>query len=159
MKRMTVLLLPVIFASLAVVFVLSHGRGFSEDVSLSTGAAADNYVDGSAGVATGAQPAAATQVPGDIVFHKIIDSVVFSHQKHAVELGFKCSVCHTNIFQMKYGTAESQPDFNMKGLGEGKYCGSCHSSSNKVAFSAGSECARCHQGVKGLEKTQMASAG
>jgi len=152
MKRMTILLLPVIFASLAVGFVLHRGLA-AEDVSLSTGAAADENI----APAVGAQTADAPQVPGDIVLNKVIDSVVFSHQKHAVDLGFDCSVCHTNIFQMKFGTAESQSDFNMKGLGEGKYCGSCHSS-DKVAFSSGSECARCHQGVKGLEITQMASA-
>jgi c(7)-type cytochrome triheme protein len=156
MKRMTILLLPVIFASLAVGFVLHRGLA-AEDVSLSTGAAADEYIASASEQTVGNLTADAPQVPGDIVLNKVIDSVVFSHQKHAVDLGFDCSVCHTNIFQMKFGTAESQPDFNMKGLGEGKYCGSCHSS-DKVAFSSGSECARCHQGVKGLEITQMVSA-
>ena len=60
---------------------------------------------------------------------------------------------------MKAQNSESQPDFNMKGLEAGKYCGACHTSGNNLAFSSDTQCARCHPGVKGLERVETASNG
>jgi len=81
-----------------------------------------------------------------------VKSVIFSHKTHAVDAGYKCNTCHDSLFQMKAKNVEGKPDFNMEGLADGKYCGTCHSSKNNVAFSSDTQCARCHVGVKGLEK-------
>ena len=35
------------------------------------------------------------RLPEDIYYTKPVESVVFSHQTHAVDLGFKCTGCHT----------------------------------------------------------------
>ena len=94
-------------------------------------------------------------VPGNIVYTRSVRSVIFSHQTHAIELEFKCDSCHGGLFQMKANSVEDRPGFNMKGLSEGQYCGSCHSSKSQVAFSSDTQCARCHQGVKGLERVQQ----
>lgn len=150
--RRIILLLPVLFATAAVGFILYRNLNLAEAISVSSSAetiylnAADNNYAGSV----------ANIVPKDIFYTQAVKSVVFSHQTHAVDLGFKCDTCHGSLFQMKAGNVESQPDFNMKGLAEGKYCGSCHSSSNHAAFSTDTQCARCHSGVKGLERAAEA---
>lgn len=146
MKRI-IILLPVVLASLAVGFILYRGQGqsFAEEIGITDGAVSED-AGGAAGDAYG--------VPGDIFYTKAVKSVIFSHQAHAVDLGFKCSICHNNLFQMQANNVESRPDFNMKGLAEGKYCGSCHSSTSNMAFSSETQCARCHRGVKGLERAE-----
>ena len=137
-----IIVLPVLLISLAVGFVLYRGSSSAEEISVMAGAQSV-YQDPSA---------AKSSIPKDILYTKSVKSVVFSHQTHASELEYKCSVCHSGLFQMKAKSVESSPDFNMKGLAEGKYCGTCHSSKNNVAFSSDTQCARCHIGVKGLEK-------
>ncbi len=89
---------------------------------------------------------------GDIIYTNPVKSVVFSHKNHAA-MGLDCNVCHDKIFQMAALTAESQPDFNMKGLADKKYCGSCHAKDG-MAFASDTQCARCHIGTKGFNKSQ-----
>lgn len=144
-------LLPMLLAAVAVGFMLYRSLSFAEETSVATGFAAASHEYGVAG-ASGSQYG----IPHDITYSKTVKSVVFSHQAHVADRGFKCDACHTGIFQMKANTAESRPDFNMKGMAEGKYCGSCHSTAGKTAFSSGTQCARCHRGAKGLEQAEAA---
>ena len=146
-----IMVLPVLLISLAVGFVLYRGPGSAEEISVVAGAQSV-YQDSSAAGENYGAGGVKSSIPKDILYTKSVKSVVFSHQTHASELEYKCSVCHSGLFQMKAKSVESSPDFNMKGLAEGKYCGTCHSSKNNVAFSSDTQCARCHIGVKGLEK-------
>ncbi len=139
--KLRILILPVLIASLAVGFIVYRDMGMAEGMD----ATEEINVSSSAEI----------KVPEDIYYTKYVDSVGFSHQKHALELQFACSTCHTGIFQMDAHNVESQPDFNMAGLAKGKYCGTCHSSEHDMAFATDSQCARCHRGVKGLEKVEM----
>lgn len=153
--RRIIILLPVLLAASAVGFILYRGMTSAEALSVSSGAEG-NYA-GAAGDSYGSAAgdgygAGAAQVPADIFYTRAVKSVVFSHQTHAVRLKFSCDTCHTKIFQMQAGHAESQGDFDMQGLAAGKYCGSCHSFSGQAAFAVDSQCARCHRGVKGWER-------
>src|SRR5665648_392959 len=107
------IVLPVLLISLAVGFVLYLGPSSAEETSVMTGAESVYQDPG----------AAKSTIPQDILYTRTVKSVVFSHQTHASDLEYKCNVCHSGLFQMKAKTVESQPDFNMKGLAEGKYCG------------------------------------
>jgi c(7)-type cytochrome triheme protein len=155
MKR-SLILLPLLLASLAVGFLMIYrNTTYAEDTVagelLLTDGARNVYEDVTAS-GTGAQ----TSVPRDIYYTESIESVVFSHKTHAVELGYACNTCHTSLFQMQAYAVEAKPDFNMAGLYEGKYCGSCHSSGGNTAFASDTQCARCHRGVKGLERVAVA---
>ena len=148
MKRL-ILLLPVMLFAVAVGFIVYRspsfaegGPGKTEDITVSSGA---QY-----GVASAAEYGA----PDDIYYTQNVKSVVFSHQTHAVEQGYACNTCHSGIFQMKAHDVETKPDFNMEGLAKGKYCGSCHAAGNGAAFASDTQCARCHRGVKGLERQE-----
>ena len=147
MKRI-LLIAPVLIATMAVGFILYRGTSLAEgqdpavDADVSSSAAEEAY--GAAGDAYG--------VPEDIIFTEPVEAVAFSHETHAVEMGYKCDSCHGGLFEMKAHSAEAQPDFTMAGLAEGKYCGACHSAETKVAFASDTQCARCHIGVKGLEE-------
>lgn len=135
------ILLSVTIVAVAVGFVLYSSPNFDEEINVASGA---QYEESAA--AGGAQG-----VPADILYTEPVETVAFSHQKHAVELEYKCNTCHSGIFQMQAKTVQSKPDFNMQGLADGKYCGSCHSSEHEVAFATDDQCARCHIGVTGLE--------
>lgn len=66
--------------------------------------------------------------------------VVFPHEAHTYWL--RCDNCHTEIFQMKAGTAP----MTMTKILEGEYCGRCH---GKVAFAPATACDRCHVNLRG----------
>jgi c(7)-type cytochrome triheme protein len=87
---------------------------------------------------------------GDIIYSKPVKSVLFSHKSHAA-MGLDCNACHEKIFQMEALSAQEKPDFNMKGLYDKKYCGSCHAKDG-MAFASDTQCARCHIGTKGFNK-------
>jgi c(7)-type cytochrome triheme protein len=94
---------------------------------------------------------------GDIIYTVPLKAVLFSHEKHVEDFGMDCDTCHDDIFEMVPSTGEKNKDralfdgkYCMKALNEGKYCGSCHDGS--TAFSADSQCARCHIGVKGYNR-------
>ncbi|MFA5808977.1 MAG: c(7)-type cytochrome triheme domain-containing protein [Thermoleophilia bacterium] len=148
------ILLPVLLATLAVGFVLYKSPGYADDVAVTTGAQSENQNPDTGGNINDKSGQDQGSVPKDIYYTKTVESVIFSHQTHAVDMGFKCDTCHTKTFEMKAKNVESKADFNMKGLAEGKYCGMCHSSKNNVAFGSDTQCARCHLGVKGLEREQ-----
>jgi len=89
--------------------------------------------------------------PKTIVFREPVKAVVFNHALHTGDLGLECSNCHTELFKMKIGDAESHPeDFTMKALYDGKYCGACHNGDD--AFASNTKCTTCHIGVKGFER-------
>ncbi len=87
---------------------------------------------------------------GDIIYSIPVKSVLFSHKTHAA-VGLDCNACHDKIFQMEALSSQNKPDFNMKGLAEKKYCGSCHAKDG-MAFASDTQCARCHVGTKGFNK-------
>ncbi|RJQ42578.1 MAG: hypothetical protein C4534_09905 [Gaiellales bacterium] len=140
---------------MAVGFILHRGAGIAEgqdpiaDLDVTSGAASDNY--GAAGEVYGAT-SDALGVPDDIYFTKPVDAVVFSHDTHVTDMGFKCDSCHSGLFEMKALSSQGEPDFDMAGLAEGKYCGACHSGEPQMAFASDTQCARCHVGVKGIEE-------
>jgi len=149
MKHMIKLLLPILLVSLAVGVIIYRGQEVAEGISVTDGAGGDQYgAEGDQYGAVGGR----YSVPADIYYTKAVASVVFSHEAHAVTEGISCNTCHGGLFKMQAKNVESQPDFNMEGLAQGKYCGSCHSSANDAVFSSDTQCARCHRGVKGVER-------
>jgi len=86
---------------------------------------------------------------GEIYYTKPVKSVLFSHRLHVEKRGLSCDMCHTKLFEMQALAAQQHSDFNMKSLYSGKYCGACHN--GKTAFASNTQCARCHDGVKGYE--------
>jgi len=136
------ILLSVTIVAVAVGFVLYSSPNFAEEIKVASG---DQYEESAAGSSDD------HGVPADILYTDPVETVAFSHKTHAVDLKYKCDTCHSGIFQMQAKTVQSQPDFNMQGLADGKYCGSCHSSEHDVAFATDDQCARCHIGVTGLE--------
>ncbi|BCO08571.1 hypothetical protein GF1_09470 [Desulfolithobacter dissulfuricans] len=70
--------------------------------------------------------------------------MMFSHKYHAISLGLDCNTCHPDIFEKKKGWAESQEDYNMEGLDEGKYCGTCHNGDDAFATNDEASCTQCH---------------
>lgn len=93
---------------------------------------------------------------GDILYAEPAKGVLFSHATHVEEMGLDCESCHDALFGMEAGAAQAQPDFNMKALYEGRYCGSCHD--GRTAFAASTRCASCHIGVKGFDRTMGVEA-
>jgi c(7)-type cytochrome triheme protein len=92
---------------------------------------------------------------GDIIYTKPVKSVLFSHKSH-VGMGLDCNACHEKIFPMEALSVQKKADFNMKGLYEKKYCGSCHAKDG-MAFASDTQCARCHTGVKGSSTASKAT--
>jgi c(7)-type cytochrome triheme protein len=86
---------------------------------------------------------------GDIIYTQPLKSVTFSHKVHVDEKKIGCGQCHTKLFEMQALAVQQKPDFTMKSLYQGKYCGACHD--GKAAFASNTQCARCHNGVKGYE--------
>jgi len=84
-------------------------------------------------------------VRGDIRFERAADAsaefetepATFPHWFHRAR--FRCSVCHTDIFEMEAGAN----DINMDALRAGEFCAKCHNGT--VAFEVGfATCTRCH---------------
>jgi len=85
--------------------------------------------------------------PRDMVFGgNKGQAVMFSHRAHVEDFGQSCDACHTKVFELKYGAAETKGDFTMASLNDGRYCGACHN--GKTAFSADDygRCDSCHAG-------------
>jgi len=101
---------------------------------------------------------------GDIIYSVPLKAVLFSHKIHVEDLEMDCDNCHDDIFEMVPSEGEINKDrvffegkYCMKSLNEGKYCGSCHDGS--TAFSADTQCARCHIGVKGYNRLMGKETG
>ncbi len=45
--------------------------------------------------------------------------LIFSHQKHIIEVGLDCDSCHPDIFKRKRGAAKAAGDFTMKSMEQG----------------------------------------
>ena len=87
---------------------------------------------------------------GDIHYSAPVVGVLFSHAVHVDENGFDCESCHDGLFEYEALAAQNQPDFTMKSLYEGKYCGACHD--GDTAFASDTRCTLCHEGVKGYNR-------
>ena len=85
-----------------------------------------------------------------IIWESPVRGVVFSHKTHTYEMGLSCEDCHDEIFEMEAGYAETEDDFNMEAMYEGKYCGACHD--GDMAFAANTRCTTCHIGVRGVAR-------
>ncbi len=89
--------------------------------------------------------------PKTIVFDKPVKAVIFDHTMHTDDMGLACTDCHNEVFKMKMGNAESNPEaFTMEALYAGKFCGACHDGDN--AFASDTRCTTCHIGVKGFDR-------
>lgn len=89
--------------------------------------------------------------PDLIVFTKPVKAVIFDHKVHVDDMGFNCSNCHSDIFEMHIGAAEKNPEeFVMEALYKGKYCGACHD--GEQAFASDTQCTTCHIGVMGFNR-------
>lgn len=84
---------------------------------------------------------------GDIHYTEPVMGVIFSHAVHVDDNGLSCEDCHDDPFEMSALSAQEDPNFTMKGLADGLYCGMCHD--GETAFSSETRCASCHEGVKG----------
>ena len=70
--------------------------------------------------------------------------VIFPHWFHRIR--FTCNVCHNSDgFKMQAGGN----NITMAGIADGKFCGLCHNSENKIAWSP-DRCDMCHSGLPGL---------
>jgi c(7)-type cytochrome triheme protein len=107
-------------------------------------------------IQTSAEDVQDSGAPEDIIYTKPVKAVIFSHKTHTGS-GLSCDSCHTKLFEMSAKNAESKPDFVMKSLYEGKYCGACHAPKG-IAFASNTQCARCHIGVKGMQRAEKQKA-
>jgi len=107
--------------------------------------------DGDTAFATDTNCTACHILPEDpIVWTKPAKAVVFYHKAHIEDFGLECDSCHDDAFSMKAGVAEQSPNFTMKSLYEGQYCGKCHD--GETAFASNTLCNTCHIGVKGYDR-------
>ena len=89
---------------------------------------------------------AAEEHGGEIFYTEPVNTVLFSHKLHVEQRELSCDLCHARNFDMQALKAQGNPDFTMKSLMEGKYCGACHNGT--MAFASNTRCAGCHTGVK-----------
>ncbi|MGB9629885.1 MAG: cytochrome c3 family protein [Thermodesulfobacteriota bacterium] len=77
---------------------------------------------------------------GDISFKsgKARD-VIFSHDTHVSDIGFKCTDCHDGL----YTTKEKHRKVTMADMRKGSSCGACHN--GKRAFDVRANCSNCHK--------------
>jgi len=86
--------------------------------------------------------------PADpIIWVKPVESVIFEHKVHTMEVGLDCESCHDDLFEMESGAAEEDEKFTMATLYDGGYCGACHD--GETAFASDTRCTACHIGVRG----------
>lgn len=76
---------------------------------------------------------------GDITMKNRGGDVLFSHEKHVVDMGLKCTQCHDKL----YTDTKQHRKTTMKEMQQGKSCGGCHN--GKTAFSVKGDCAKCHK--------------
>ncbi len=78
---------------------------------------------------------------GDLTFApKNAQPVVFSHEKHVIEKGLKCTGCHYQIFQMEQGSYKME----MEKITKGDFCGKCHNGQKAFDVKDQNNCSRCH---------------
>ena len=80
---------------------------------------------------------------GDIEFNpKGAGTVIFKHDQHVSNKGFKCADCHYKTFQMG-GTSYKM---DMTALTKGAFCGKCHEGTKAFDVKDANSCKRCHKG-------------
>lgn len=138
-------------------FEMEYGTASEKDDFTMSSLEEGNYCgachdgDTAFGVKDEAQCSACHAPPGQIVFTKPIKSVVFDHKVHVDEMGFNCSDCHSDLFEMHIGHAEKSPEtFTMDALYKGEFCGGCHNGDD--AFASNTKCTTCHIGVLGFDR-------
>lgn len=79
---------------------------------------------------------------GDISFKGgSAGDVIFRHDSHAMDGGFKCTDCHDNL----YITREKDKRVTMTQMEKGKSCGACHNGKNAFDVRSKSDCTNCHK--------------
>ncbi|NTW59083.1 MAG: hypothetical protein HGA43_07945 [Nitrospirae bacterium] len=79
---------------------------------------------------------------GDVEFSpKGSGRVLFKHESHVNNKGFKCSDCHYKTFQMG-GTSYK---IEMSALTKGAFCGNCHDGTKAFDVKDANSCKRCHK--------------
>lgn len=107
--------------------------------------------DGDTAFATDTNCSACHILPKDpIMWIKPVKAVIFSHNAHINDYEMECDSCHSDVFSMQTGAAEKSPNFTMKALYAGQYCGSCHD--GDTAFASNKRCNKCHIGEKGYNR-------
>ncbi len=86
---------------------------------------------------------------GEIIYTEPVMGVIFSHESHDM---FGCESCHEGLFPMEALETQKADNFNMEALYNGLYCGACHD--GQMAFAASTQCATCHIGVKGYNRSK-----
>lgn len=75
---------------------------------------------------------------GNVPYKTDAGDVTFSHEFHTQV--YKCSDCHSKIFNYKAGAQKT----TMSGMNAGKSCGACHNK-GKDAFAVQGDCEKCHK--------------
>ncbi len=79
---------------------------------------------------------------GDLTFTpKNARPVVFSHEKHVIGRGLKCSGCHFRIFEMSHGSYKT----DMAKITKNEACGKCHNGQKAFDAKDKKNCERCHR--------------
>jgi len=85
-----------------------------------------------------AMPAMATVGGGELTLKSESGDIVFSHERHVVELEQACLACHPKL----YTTSKQHKTATMKAMETGASCGACHNGTK--AFSVKDDCTKCH---------------
>ncbi len=85
-----------------------------------------------------ALPVLATVGGGELTLKNEGGDVVFSHERHVVELEQACLACHPEPFT----TIKQHKTVTMKAMETGASCGACHNGTK--AFSVKDDCTKCH---------------
>ncbi len=79
---------------------------------------------------------------GDLTFTpKNAAPVAFSHQKHVIQKGIKCTGCHYQVFQMAQGSYK----MDMSKITKGQFCGTCHNGERSFDVKDKASCQKCHK--------------
>jgi len=78
---------------------------------------------------------------GDILFKGgSAGDVIFRHDSHAMDAGFKCTDCHDSL----YVTKQKDTRVTMAQMEQGKSCGACHNGKKAFDVRLKSDCSNCH---------------
>jgi c(7)-type cytochrome triheme protein len=79
---------------------------------------------------------------GDIAFKGgSAGEVIFRHDSHAMDAGFKCTDCHDSL----YVTKQKDKRVTMAQMQMGKSCGACHNGKKAFDVKLKSDCSNCHK--------------
>jgi c(7)-type cytochrome triheme protein len=79
---------------------------------------------------------------GDIPFKGgSAGEVMFRHDSHSMDAGFKCTDCHDSL----YVTKQKDKRVSMAQMQKGKSCGACHNGEKAFGVNVKSDCSNCHK--------------